>query len=525
MRRMSLGFTLLEMLIVVLVIVLMLGFVIASPTADQRDEAVRGAAEELASVLRETRSRAIRKNTPYAIAFNIQNAPGSTGRILNNRSGGHWYRLIGPRDSLLGDNGNAIAEHTWHSLPLIDMTLSALNGRPVEGLDKPVPPIEHYFSLVSRSWIDEPHVLSKGKVRFLALTDQDNGDNAAPAAGGYYTATYPRPWFGWWDATTGQMHPWGGYDPTLKGESQKFQGYNNRQHAQQKIGGRIASISGFYYEGLEGEIIGCVNPCDRKVLQDDVDKAATDIYGIYGGGDLASKKLYTIAVAGEPRPLINAQWLDYVICFRPDGTVVDDWFRLRQGYAKTCKARTDPDVSPYVPSFPTYDLRDAGPGDRCNNAAYLDNWDDYRTPYVDSSDAQREATTYAARTGYYWITLAPDAANDSPVFASAEQALRSLTPMYRVGVSMDGQVKVIRVRNTNKEALTFDATITGTDWQNKNKIWGKADTTWSATTAITQPNYVNHELRNSNGTPRGLPIHDTVLPEMLRDRKWWWKAP
>jgi prepilin-type N-terminal cleavage/methylation domain-containing protein len=514
------GFTLIEMLVVLIVISLLFGLAFSMPSSDQREAHVRGAAEELAAVMRETRARAIRKKTPYGVVFNIANAPGSSGRILNNRGGGHWYRVIGPHDTLLGENGAAINEASYHPLPFINMSRSSLNG--LNCWWNP-PPIEHYLSLVSRSWVDEPHLLAKGKVRFLALTDQDNGDNASPAQGGYYTATYPRPWFGWWDQATGLLHPWGGYDPALKGASQKFWGYDPRYHNQVFVNGRIASISGFYYEGWDGQVTGCVNPIDRKVLQDDVTNPAGEV-GVYDAADIAAAKRYTVYSAGESRPLINADWLDYVIVFRPDGTVTDDWFRLRQGYGQLNK-RNGVNGDPYVPAFPTYDYNDAGLADRCNLNAYARNWDDYTTSYLNISNAQREATSFVDRTGYYWITLAPDAPNDSQVFSSAEQAVRSLTPMYRVGVSPEGQVKVIRVHNTYKGPLTFDAAITGIDWQDKNKIWGRTGATWSLATPIIQPNYVNHELRNADGSPRGLPITDTVLPEMLRDRKWWWKYP
>ena len=100
-----------------------------------------------------------------------------------------------------------------------------------------------------------------------------------------------------------------------------------------------------------------------------------------------------------------------------------------------------------------------------------------------------------------------------------------MNPIYRVGINREGQDKVIRVNNTYKGPNTFDVTITGTDWQNKNKIWGKAVGSWDPNTPVTTPNYVNHELHNADMSPRGLPIFDTVLPEMLRDRKWWWKFP
>jgi len=513
---MSRGFTLIEMLVVLMIIVVMLGFVMAIPTSDRREEEVRGAAEELAAVLRETRTRAMRKNTPYGVVFNIQNAPGSSGRILNNRSGGHWYRLIGPRDTHGGLAFNTTGGYLgpypdipdWNNIP----------WTPVGGND-PVA-LQPYLHLVSRSWVDEPHVLAKGKVRFLALTDQDNGDNDAPAQGGYYTATYPRPWFGWWDAdaaspTFQQLLTWGGYDPALKGETQKFWDWSNRNYARTSVNGRLVSISGFRYEGWEGEVVGCRNPVDRKVLPSKNDSAMVD----YAGAP------WTVYKAGEPRPLINAAWLDYVLVFRPDGKVTDDWFRLRQNGWNYWNYRGNGSADPYVPTyFQTVGRNDAGLADMCNGTSFMWNWEDNYTRCPNKSTAQREATSFVQRTGFYWITLAADAANDVSAFPSAEAALRSMLPIYRVGISPNGQVKVIRV-TTTRDARVFDTTITGNDWQNKNKIWGKTGATWDPAVPITKENYVNHELRKADGSALGIPVHDTVLPEMLRERKWWWKDP
>jgi len=524
------GFTLIELLIVVAIMAILFGIAFAIPWHEDREGQVRGAAEELAAVLRETRTRAIRKNMPYAVVFNIENAPGSSGKILNNRSGGHWYRVIGPNDILIGGgNGAYWTESSFHTLPFINMGQNPLNGNSLNGGP---PVLRHYLNKVSRSWIDEPHRLAKGKVRFLALNDQDNGDNVAPSRGGEYSATYPRPWFGWWDSTTTELHTWGGYDPDLKGKSQKFSGWGSKSLGQQtKVNGRIASPSGFYYEGWEGEITGCVNPTDRQVLDEDetcVDIDATDrsSTGSYDKFDIARGQLYTVLKKDEPRPLINANWLDYCIVFKADGTVDDDWFRLRQAYWQLywgsygCRADNQ---DPCTVTFPTHDLKQAGLLDMCNGAAYLTNFADNTTAYPRKSIYQRESTSYVNRTGFYWITLAADAKDDASTFPTALAAMRSMLPIYRVGVNRDGQVKVIRVRTTPDpdDPITFDVTITGTDWQDKNKIWGKTGATWSANTPITQNNYVNHELRDKDLAPRGRPIFDTVLPEMLSERKWW----
>jgi prepilin-type N-terminal cleavage/methylation domain-containing protein len=549
MRVASRAFTLIELLVVMAIIVIIMGLVFASPRSDAREEAVRGASEELAAVMRETRARALRGNVAYGLVFHIQNEPGSSGWVLNNRSGGHWYRVIGPYTRCLEENTEAVMG--VNQLPFILQEFSMLNGRdtgtdgsldallPLLKRQKDAQPMQHYLAAVASSWVEEPQVLPRGKVRFLALSDQDNGDNAAPDRGGRYSATYPRPWFGWWEEANQQFHPWGGYEPGLEGEVQgHFNATKRSLGVKTQIAGRIASPSGFYYEGWDGEIRGCRNPVDRRVLKDRADgvgvtATSTDknYAGIYDSYDYTGNQAFTVYAAGTPRPLINADWMDYVIRFKADGSVDDDWFRARQHYSQASQ-RAD-DKSPFIPTDATHlqgdpwggaqlSLNNTGILDRCNGTAGQRNFDDYTTAYPQASNAQREATSWVGRTGYYWITLAPDAVDDSSTFPSAQAALRSITPAYRVGISPDGHVKVIRVRTTKPANRSYDLWLTGTGWQDESKVWGKAGATWNWSTAITTKNYVNHELRDESGAPYGEPIHDTVTTEMLRDRKMWW---
>jgi len=524
------GFTMIEMLVVLLIMLALFGIAIAIPLGEEREGQVRGAAEELAAVLRETRTRAIRENRSFAVAFNIENAPGSSGKILNNRSGGHWYRVLGPSDPTLHTYVLAGDDSLWSIPPLFTMSHSFLNGAWCDTSTK-INPLSHYLRRVSRSWVDEPHRLAKGKVRFIALTDQDNGDNAMPnpltfGPAGYYTATYPRPWFGWWDSTTKELRTWGGYDPSIKMVSQNiYPNWGEVNHNRIIVNGRDASHTGFYYEGYDGEITGCVNPTDRQVI-DDANNDGLVTTGAAGFPEEVlptPTKLYTVLKKDEPRPLINANWLDFVIVFRPNGTVCTDWFRLRQAYTEmkgfVRGSNTD---DPYViTTFPEHGVADAGIADMCNGSAGAMNFGPH-TPYYQESPYQREATDFVYRTGFYWITLAADAKDDRSTFPTAEAALHSMNPIYRVGISPDGEVKVLRVHNKNYQSRTFDSTLTGLDWEDKTKIWGKAAWTFSKPTA---PNYFNHQLYNTDGTPRGMPIFDVVMPEMLRDRKWWWEIP
>jgi len=457
----------------------------------------------------------MRENRSFAVVFNIENAPGSSGKILNNRSGGHWYRVLGPKDNAF--NGYAgDGDAAYGNPPFFDLFVSSLNGAGCYYLP-PHSPIQHYLQVVSRCWVDETHRLAKGKVRFLALTDQDNGDNYAPSLGTYYSTTYPRPWFGWWDATSKEMRTWGGYDESLP--MRHFGEINWWRNSRGKVvvNGRTASHSGFYYEGYEGKITGCVNPADRLASEDQNMDGQITV-----APDEISVPTYKVLLKDEPRPLINAKWVDFAILFRPDGSVTTDWFRLRQTYTQIGDVSRGSYNDPAIITYPK-PTRDIGVGDMCNAYSGLGCFAK-NTPYFKESAAQREATDYVGRSGYYWISLAPDAVNDNATFPSAEAALKAMLPLYRVGVSPDGNVKVIRVHTTNYEKKTFDTTITGTDWENKNKVWGKSGGAWSVSPP-SAPNYNNHELNNANGSPRGEPICDVVMPEMLRDRKWWWFVP
>jgi len=533
----AIGFTLVEMLVVVGILALLMGISFAIPLHEEREGQVRAAAEELASVLRETRTRAMRTNRTYAVVFNIENAPGSSGKTLNNRSGGHWYRVLGPSDARLANplyKYNPI-ENIWCMPPLYE------NVSPVTGVKTTTPVImRYYLGMVNRSWIDEPHRLAKGKVRFLALTDQDNGDNNLPGIGGYYSATYPRPWFGWWDATTQELRTWGGYDPTLKKSSKKVYRWDYMQHLQcgLRVNGRLVSHSGFFYEGYEGEITGCVNPDDRMALDD------KDGSGVLDAADYTTApKFYVMQKKGEPRPLINGAWVDFAIIFRPNGSVDTSWFRMRQGYTgywpwppapSYFNGGTDPQALSYpmTASVSTNDCArflSTGVPDRCSGLSGQTNYADETAPFPGRSRMQREATDYVNHTGYYWISLAPDTQNDNAKYPSAQAALRDMLPLYRVGVTPLGLVTVIRVRTTNPinpkpgepKHRVFDTAIVGADWENRNKIWGKSGTVFNPSAACTGPNYMNHTLHEMDGSPRGEPAYDMVLPEMLSERKWW----
>ena len=385
--RRSLGdaFTLIEMLLVVTIIAFMAGMIVYLPKGTQRDNAVRAAAEELAGTFRLARSYAISQRAVFGVAFNIENAPGTSGRVLNNFSGGHWYQIVGPGWTAQ----NNTATYPYPSLWGWDGSTMA-----------------SYLIDVQSAWIGDRHVLPRNQVRFLALGDQDDGtmvDTTQNAGWGQYPATYPRPWFGYWDATKKRLYPWGGYDSTLV----------------DAIG---RSCSGFYYQGNDGAITGCTNPATRATT--------------YAGTNT------TIFQAGGGRPLINAAWLDYMIIFYPDGTAkaASPFIgRIQSNYRESARGG----AGGTTPG----DLGDLTPlaGASSPNSGYAWNL---------------QITNYYKHTGCWSVTLCPDAVTDSDSFNSASLALASIWPAYRVTVNQFGVVSIVRVTSLVPNGTVFDTTIT-----------------------------------------------------------------
>src|SRR5690606_22258568 len=93
------AFSLIEILVAVAILAVLAGMTFLTTGHQQRGAVVRQEAEILAATLRRARGLALAHRATYAVVFNLQNAPGSSGAVLNNRSGGHWYRLLGPKPS------------------------------------------------------------------------------------------------------------------------------------------------------------------------------------------------------------------------------------------------------------------------------------------------------------------------------------------------------------------------------------------------------------------------------------------
>ena len=109
------GFSLIELLVVVSLIVLVMGMALAIPRGDKRAAAVMEAARELAQTMRQARAMAIEDQAPVAITFNLQNAPGTDGSVLNNWTGGHWYQVVRSFEMVGGSDSGKY--NGYHGLP------------------------------------------------------------------------------------------------------------------------------------------------------------------------------------------------------------------------------------------------------------------------------------------------------------------------------------------------------------------------------------------------------------------------
>jgi hypothetical protein len=489
------SFSLVEVLVVLAVIVTATSMIFAyNKRSDQRRLQVRFDAEQLASVLRRTRAMAMENKSVYGVAFNITNARGSSGRVLNNRDGGHYYRIIGPSQN----NGQQDFQGTG----------SGYNVPYRANRDRIWAWWQHDFpwSWVvgewSVDWVGPKVPLTRGQVRFLALADQDNGNMRDYRWS--FGKTYPRPWFGEWDPATKRMYAWGGYDPEILDFDQRSDtGDPPYWQAHTGQAGPV-SFTGFYYEGADGRITGSANPADRFLLDDNNGVSYIDL-----GDPTATppvppdQKTYPVYKKGETRPLVNADWLDAVILFYPDGSACyDDWFRLRHHYAKNSR-----DVPPTTVWWGhlfndtySHNLTDLAPVDRCNEINTGDLWNPYNICY--------EASHYVDRTGYWYITLAPDSADDRVSFPTAQQALGSISPMWRVGVNRLGEVKVVEVKRYLQPGVVLDDQHADAWWESGQIGTGE---------------FYNNLLQTSDGA--AMPVEDRVTPEMLAHRMWWIKLP
>lgn len=498
------AFSLVELIVVVSLMVLIMGWVAWSTRKDQRSAAVKGAAEELASVLRDVHQRALREHVSYGVAFNIQNAPGSSGRVLNNRTGGHFYRVIGPAKRTRYPYGHIVDNIPWGQGWL------HINGHVPPGGGWRIANFPDFVDDVARSWISEPYVLPARKVRFLAVGDLDEGprrvhlSSSRPEQVWYGSnghTTYPRPWFGYFDPAAKRLYPWGGYDPAIP-------------------------ESGFFYQGDDGAITDSCNPTDRTVDHDwdarDVPDPQTGTVqhgDVDRNGDGDTDDPYEREIGwhiwkqGDPRPLVNADWLDACLLFQPNGEVeFAEWNRARRSYSETQPGAVHSSIYwktlSGIPSRAK--SRDTGVPEP------------FTKPY--GGVGTTEVSHFHRHTGSFRITLGPDAVTDQDTFADEYEAVASFTPAWVVSISTFGVVSVSPVQTRRGYLKSLPSA----------SLWPSDPNDWLDTRDRNDANHVGRNCRvgwlhlpqpwwqgPDAMQPTGEPILQVLDPMQLSRRIWW----
>lgn len=481
--------TLIELLVVLSIIVAVFALVAFNfSRADGRRQQVKAAAEELAATCRQARALAISRNATYAVVFHVQNDPRSSGRVLNNRSGGHWYRIVGPSSSVGSSTGSSRQSMGPNRVDNIPPVVGSLNGSVI---------ISSPFNLAQMAaglrngWAGEQHTLPAGKVRFLSLTDMDYGDFGSTATRRVpsTTASYPRPWFGWWDQANvagggaGRLYAWGGYDPSIPG-------------------------SGFYYWG--SATASAYAPCDpQPVGSTHAVTRAVDRWmdGQQAPGSSGSSSFELPAFpaadvlyeAGSPRPVIDGTWRDMSILFTSSGEA--QWGGTLPG--RHCDRFKDGTVA----GTPVY----RGAGERCNGT--------FQATGMINQHVQAEAGNFERDSGGFFITLAPDAATDQDVFPSAQAAEDSLMPLIRVFVSTLGEVEVIPVSRSSGSAGGLSPFPANEAWLRNAgnlKLYFGQD-------RLVKGNRLDTSGTGIGDPEAGRPITDFLTPAMLTNRSVWLK--
>ena len=334
---------------------------------------------------------------------------------------------------------------------------------------------------MNRAWVEDPHVLSAGKVRFLALTDMDWGDCQDPLwvpfgvfnqRGIASTNFYPRPWFGYYDAASKRLYPWGGYDPAIANSGFYYKGTN-------KNNGTVITAT------ADPTPVNSLNPVTRVL-----DHWSVGQLNATSNVPIPTHPAYDVLYkADTPRALVNSDWRDCSIVFLSNGEV-------RWGYwMPTRHNRYMKDAITAVTLAPVK----RGVFDRCNGVE------------ADAGNVkqhvQTEAGNFDQDTGGWFITLAPDSLDDKDSFNSANEALASISPMYRVFISRLGEVKVLPVsQKPDFQGLTAFP---------PNAAWWR--------TSANMQNFFPADRYVNLGLVQGKPITTFVTPQMISERQVWMK--
>lgn len=532
------AFTLIELVVVLAIVALLAGMVVISSPRQSRALTVQLAAEQVAATLRTARAMALADHDHYMVSFNISNARGSSGAVVNNRDGGHWWRIVRGRQLMIGTTypyrvgypqsvaaggtGAAYglsannARETFESWSANGGWWNGRNraGTTITNEGTRDPSFAHHVEAVRAKWVGERHTLPAGKVRFLALGDADEGPRLRwdPGSGavvktgtgsGYtYGPLYPRPWFGFYDEAAKRLHPWGAFEADLP----EVDSYGSAGLPKATL------YSGLFYQGIQDALPpeGCLNPDDRVYEVDwNGDKSISGSDPLRG-----PESAWYLLRKGEVRPLIDGEWADFCIVFDGQGRASFPAMKGTRRFYEWDNGRTGGSLA-WVGG--------AGPSDLAKNWSWNYGADDGEDGNGDKYTVSNgESIHYQAHTGGAFITLAPDAPDDNTAFPTAEAALRSIMPMHRVFVSQAGVVEVVKVR-WNDGVLTEAAALGGTPWP---------DTTARFEDATYLDDNYRYGWLHENGVqashrgphalvPRGRPITDQVSPEMMTRRIWW----
>ena len=313
------GFTLVEMLVVVSIMAILYSMVMFAFEESDHDIVIADA-NELQSVLLKARSLAMGSNEAYGVIFHIENA--GDGLVLKNQSvhdvhdesfvGRHWYALVGPDQSQFGSGRNHERSNVLPPVLLVEDHFKATYTYFT---------LEDYVEAMENVQIGARHYLSKG-VRFLALSDTNE------LYPGLTHDSYPRPWFGYFDDATGTLYPWGAYNkdidatfthPSTGLDYEGFDGpitYDATRDTNvnpNEVWGRIWH----HWDFSGNQLTGATAVHEGLVTSPTVDRSIKKRYFVdrnYVGPD-------TTRLAAKPRPLVNGYWSDFMILFKPDGTV------------------------------------------------------------------------------------------------------------------------------------------------------------------------------------------------------------
>ncbi|HAT09667.1 MAG TPA: hypothetical protein DCS97_03545 [Planctomycetes bacterium] len=529
------AFTLIELLVVISIMILAMSFLGVSMTRVDKDAAVKAAADGLAGLMVQTRNAAMASQNPYAIAFNIQNHPDSNGRVLNNRSGGHWYRVLGPTRRDRTQKQSGVGRQL--PLPIPCNQLFSVANPPIN------PTFPHFLELVKDSWVSEPYHLPAGKVRFLALSETDEGAriNSRAQDGGYWTdrayaypSTYPRPYFGYFNAAEGRLYPWGGFDAALSAADPWTRITSTGDQPR-------TNYTGFFYQGSAAAFANCRNPDDRIYQVDwNQDKDFGDNHPVFG-----TEASYAIWRKDEPRPLINADWLDFCLVFLPTGEVAGTPFGMGRKRFNNVQAAADyvsaTNIADVVMANGVFDMTRAWVG-----ADGFDpgKWSKASPSYFERPDNDgkfmdgSEFGFFDRHLGGWHITLAPDALDDTDTYDSATAAMRSLNPIYRIFISRGGEVEVFKVAMRDDGHLSqgtvfptspgyFLAKTSGGAYGNDAKHMGNNFKHGYLHFNRPATGSVDWDTGSDNKScflaPRGRPISRVLSPRMLTDKIWWFE--